>query len=656
MSHEGRTTCNRDCPDSCGVVVSVEDGRAVAHRGDPSHPITRGFLCHRGNHYLERVYHAERIVHPLRRTASGGWERLSWDDALDLVASRMSALRQTLGPRSVLFVSYSGIHTWVARAMGRVFWSSFGGGTFLRGGLSVEASIAAQHADFGADGTHAPEDLANAAGFAAWGKNIAVTRPHAVPFVSRARRKGAPLFVIDPIPSALARSADRHLALRPGTDGLLALGVGRMLVERGAIDQRFVEQHVSGFEAWRRLILSNPLAQIARATDVPEAAIAALADLYATTKPLATLIGLGPSYWRHGGAGVRLVDALAAVTGNLGMPGGGAQTDISSDPGLNLSLLSALPKGDSRAILLPRLGDEILAAKDPPIRMAFVAGANPAATAPDTHRVIAGLRALEFVVVVDQFHTATSAVADVVLPCTTYLEMDDLVSAYGHHWLGLTQKVIEPVGESRTDGEIFQGLAARLGLGDALAGTPDEWMARLLEGTGLDLSRLRQGAALRPGAVAVPFADRRFATPSGKVELLGQFPVEAAAAPLATGELHLVATKTLKMVNAQMQPEDLPDEPVARVHPEALARFGLEDGGQAVLSSGVGAVTVRLKADDSLRRDILVLNPARWRGDASGVNQLREAALTDLGEGAAMHQTRVRLAPPLPPGHSVPGR
>ncbi|MBI2892527.1 MAG: molybdopterin-dependent oxidoreductase [Deltaproteobacteria bacterium] len=645
MAHQIRTICNRDCPDSCGILATVEDGRITKHGPDPEHGITQGFLCWRGNHYLERFYHRERLLHPLRR-GPRGLERVSWDAALDLVAERLERARSAHGPLSALYVTYSGIHHWVARVLSRLFWAHFGGATTTRGGLSVEPCIAAQEADMGADGTHEPEDLANSAAFVVWGKNLAVTRPHCMPFVKQARDRGAPLVVIDPIRSATARMADLHLALRPGTDGLLAMGISRLLLERGAWDRELARDQSNGFDEWRQLVMSREVDQIALETDVPRSRIEAVADLYATKKPLCTMIGLGPAYHLCGGAASRLVDALAAVSGNIGLPGGGASTDLVGPPVLDLRALREAPAAAKRQLLLPRLGDEILATSEPPLEVAFVAGANPVATAPDGTRVAEGLRSIPFRVVVDQFMTATAELADVILPCTTYLEMDDVVTSYGHGWVGLTRRVVPPLGETRPDGEIMQDLARRLGFGPALEGDAEAWLGRLLgplAAAGLGLDALRERPRRLPGRVRVPFADRRFATPSGKFEFIRSF--EPDARPLGPGELFLVATKSLKMVNAQVTPDDLPAEPVARAHPDVLAARDLADGGVAVISSSAGRLSARVRADSSLRRDVVLLNPARWRGDLVGVNQLRESRVTDLGEGAAMHATRVRLAP-----------
>ena len=640
---EFRTTCTRDCPDSCGIVATVENGRIIKHKGDPNHGVTRGFLCSRGNDYLKRFYDPQRLLYPQRRT-DNGWQRISWDEALDLIAGKLRYYREVFGPRSVLVVNYSAIHTWIPRVLGRLFWSHFGGATFAAGGLSVEAAHAAQQLDFGGDCTHEPEDLVHSNAFVIWGKNVAVTRQHWMPFLNQARKKGAILAVIDPVYNETARKADRFFQIRPGSDGMLAIGVSRLLLERRTVDENFIAQHTNGFETYRQLVFSHRLEDVVKATDLKLEQIQEIADLYASRKPLATFTGLGPAYWTNGGAKIRLIDALAAISGNIGISGGGMSTDIQGSAGLNLAMLREAPRGESRRILLPRLGEDILAAKDPVIKMGWIAGANPASSAPDTDLVKEGLRSLDFLVVVEQFMSATAELAHVVLPCTTYLEMDDLVTAYGHNWIGLTSRVVPPQGEAKTDGEIFQTLAQRLGFGPALAGDPQMWVRKMLEplaGEGLTMEKLGERSYRNPKASAVPFADRRFRTPSGKFEFITQFSPGESSLP--ERNLHLMATKTLRMLNSQILPEDLPEEPAVRLNPKALAEMGFNEGDRAWVVSKTGKVKVRLVADEKVRQDVLLFNPSLWKGEVSGVNQLRESFLTDIGNGAAMHQTEVTL-------------
>jgi anaerobic selenocysteine-containing dehydrogenase len=641
---EVRTICMRDCPDACSIIATVKDGRVIRQRGDPDHGVTRGVLCARGNAYLKRQYDPARLRSPLRRTARG-WERIGWDQALDLVAEKLAHARDTWGPQSILAVQYSGMRGWVAKVLARLFWAKLGGVTMTRGGLSFEALGAAQAADFGADASHAPEDFVNSRAVVVWGKNLAVTHLHWAAFINEARKRGAKLLVIDPVCTATAKQADHFFQLRPGTDGLLALGVARRLLEREAVDARFVADHTTNFDAFRRLAFARTLPEIAVATDLSLEQIEEITDCYAGTKPVATLVGLGPSYWPHGGASVRLIDALAALTGNIGIPGGGVSTAFFRRPPFDWSMLDAAGPSAGRQLLFPQLGDAVLGATDPALKVGWIAGANPAATAPDSSQVKAALRSLDFLVVVEQFLTATAELADVVLPCTTYLETDELITTYGHTWLGVAQTVVPPEGEARPDAAIFQGLAGRLGFGSALAGTPDEWMGRLLgplSPQGVTVQTLRNSPRSNPLVPRIPFADRCFPTASGRVEFVDQF---VPPAPGPDPGLHLVATKTLRMVNAQILPEDLPSEATVALHPDTIARLGISDGQRIRVTSAVGQVEARAAADPTVRRDVGLLNPALWAGDLSGVNQLRESRVTDLGDSAAMHATTVRVSP-----------
>ena len=644
MTEEIRTTCNRDCPDSCSIIATVENGKIVKHKGDPKHGVTRGFLCYRGNHYLKRFYAQDRILFPQRKTEKG-WERISWDDALDLVAKKLSQYRDQYGAKSIAYISYSGIKGQVTRALAKTFWNQFGGATLMKGGLSLEAALAAQDMDFGSDGTHAPEDLVNSNAFVIWGKNVSITRVHAWPFITQARKQGARVVVIDPVSCKTAKQADLHIALKPGSDGMLALGIARLLLENGQIDQKFISDHSKGFEAYRELVLSTPMKDVLDATGVSLNDIQQVALLYGESKPLASLIGLGPSYWRQGGTAVRLIDALAAISGNIGISGGGAHSDFGGGTGLNTSIFDDSQQNEYRSILLPKLGEEILAASNPSIKMGFVAGANPAATCPDTGRVLEGLNSLDFLVVVDHFMTATAEAADLFLPCTTYLEMEDLVTAYGHHWLGLCQAVVPPQGECKSDSTIYQELAQHLGFGEVLAGEPSVLIDRMLaplKKYGITREKLIEAPMLNPTIDPFPFANKKFGTASGKYEFVTQFiPPKSDTHPQK--RLRLLATKTLKMVNAQINLEDLPASPCVLANPGTINDLDLTVGEQVVIESKVGSVHARLEADPNVLPEVLMFNPSAWQGDMQGVNQLRESVISDLGVAAALHETLVTI-------------
>jgi anaerobic selenocysteine-containing dehydrogenase len=641
MAERLHSTCDRGCPDACGLLATVEEGRVTKLAGDPDHPVTRGYLCSQGNRYLERQNAKDRLTSPLLRTG-GKWRTASWEAALDVVAEQLLAVRARYGPASVLVVDY-GLPGVVAPLLLRRFWTDYGGATFTSGGLSMEACIAAQRLDFGADGTHDPDDLLNAHGVVSWGSNAFVTHPHWAKVIDSARKKGARLVAIDPVRSATAKRADAYYQLRPGSDGMLALGLARLLFERGTVDCPFIQEHAEGFDGYRDLVFSHSLEEVADQTGLTLGRLEELADLYAGAGPVATIIGHGPSYWENGGSQVRLIDALVAVSGNLGVPGGGAITDVAAHPDFRLPH-DADGQARFREVLLPRLGVEIRTADEPPLKAAWVAGANPAASVPDTNSVREALRSLEFVVVVEQFMTATAHLADVVLPCATFLEHDDLVTAYGHHFVSLMRTLVPPSGEAKPDVEILQAMAGRLGFGQDLAGAPDEWMNQLLGSLadrGMTLEALRDAPRPDPAAVAVPFADYAFPTASGRLRFVQEF------RPIArpTSDLWLLAPKTRRHMNSQVLPDDLPDEAQLRLHPQTAVGLDVAEGEQVTVSSAVGQVRARLSIDRHVHPHVALITSPLWQGDPSGVNQLREAKLVDLGECVAFNETKVTVSP-----------
>ncbi|MHB9004676.1 MAG: molybdopterin-dependent oxidoreductase, partial [Coriobacteriia bacterium] len=469
-----RTTCAFDCPDACSILAEVSDGTVVSLRGDPEHGVTRGFLCSQGRDWMKRVLAPDRLQYPLQRSKSG-WQRVSWNDALDDIAERLLAVRAEHGPLAVLALRYSGMRGSVQKALTRLFWSRFGGATTGVGGMCVEAVDAGLALDFGhgVRTAHAPEDLLNSRAIVLWGRNPVVTRPHLVPLLDQAKRAGCRIVVIDPIRTPTARRAHDHLAIRPGTDRLLAIGAARILLESGRIDHPYVRERTRHFEAFREQCLAIPLDDVCRATDLGRDAIESLAGLYAAMRPVATLVGLGVGAYAYAGEAVRAIGALAGISGNLGVAGGGVSGDIEEVAGIEdvVSGSGAV----TRTVRLPRLGEDIEAQKDPPIRFGWIAGANPAATAPEPEAVRRGLGSLDCLVVVEQFMTATASLADYVLPCATCFENEDLIASYGHDWLGLSGDVVDRVGEAKTDAEIYQELADRLGYGSELAGDAESW-------------------------------------------------------------------------------------------------------------------------------------------------------------------------------------
>ncbi len=645
-----RTTCTLDCPDTCSIIAEVEDGRPVRLTGDPDHPITAGFLCGNvGNGYLDRYDHPDRLLHPLLRVGprgGGRWEGIGWDEALDLVAAQIRRTCDQYGSLAILDYHRAGSHSLLKLLDGR-FFNLLGGATTTCGSLCIGAIQAAQTSDFGARQPHDWRDLEHSQAVLVWGRDPAKSHIHLLPFLRRARAQGAPLVLIEPFVTQTATYVDVHVRPRPGGDGYLAIGIAKVLFERGWVDQEYLRAHVANPEAYRALVDSYTMDQASRLSGVPAGEIERVAEIYGTRRPAAILVGYGVNNYRRGVQAYRLIDALAAVTGNVGRPGGG----VSHGRGLYDAkhFLASDIDGPSRArasraLPQPTIGQAILEAKEPPIKLIVVTGSNPVAQSPNAPKVMQAFTSAEFLVVVEQFMTDTAKLADVVLPTTTFLEEEDMIGSGGHMFLGIVQPVAPRRGEARTDLEIFQGLADRLGFGAEMAGSAGEWLDRLLAplgARGITRETLRAGAKDLP-FTAVPFADGRFATASGRIELLAEFPPEEA---VEGDGLRLLTTHTKRWLNSQAMPEDQAGTPHVAVHPEDLAAHGLAAGADVMMRSRVGALRARATADPRVPRGCAVIPQGGWIARGHGVNLLTEDIMTEGAIMAAYYETRVRLEP-----------
>ncbi len=638
-SSERRTLCNRDCPDACGIVATVADGRVTQLRGDPAHPVTRGFLCYRTNQFLGRQYDPARVVTPLLRRG-GELTPAGWDEALDFVAEKLLAIRDRWGPEAIFHYRSGGTLGMVVAQASELFFERLGPVTVKRGDICSGAGEAAQVADFGVSDASDLDDLLAARHILLWGKNVVTSSPHTIPVLKAARARGAEVVLIDPVHHDTARLVDVVLQPRPGGDLALAMAVARVLDERGHVDAE-ADRYCHGLDGFLALARRRSVPDWCAEADVPVAAATELAARL-HDGPSSILVGWGMARRLHGGAIVRAVDALAAISGNIGKPGACVSYYFQ-----RRRAFRTLADGEPvRTLPEPLFGEAVLAAADPPIRAVWVTAGNPVAMLPDAERVAEALRTRELVVVVDSWLSDTAALADVVLPTTTLLEADDLLGAYGHHHLGEARPVIAAPPEVKTDYQIFQALAPRVGLAELFPADVDDFKRSLLRPEAdLTLEQLRAGAVRNPLAPRVVFEGRRFPTPDGRAHLMTELP-----APLPRSDefpLTLLSLSTPRSQSSQWA--KAPPRPAeVTVHPDAAA--GLDDGALASLVSALGRLTVRVRHDPRQRRDVAILPKGGHLRDGASANAITRARLTDLGEGGALYDEPVRLEP-LPPEH-----
>lgn len=633
-----RTACNRDCPDACGMIATVEGDRVVKLEGDPEHPVTQGFLCYRTNRFLDRQYDPDRITTPLAKH-NGGFVPVSWDEALDRIAGTMLRIKRESGGAGILHYRSGG-------AMGLVkhvtdyFFERFGPVTIKSGDICSGAGDAAQETDFGDADSNDLFDLLHSRTIVVWGKNPYASHLHVLPILREAKDGGARLIQIDPVRHRGADLCDVYLQPRPGGDAALALGTARVLFERGLTDPRAGE-YCDHLDDFRALAFSRTLEGWAELADVRRDEIVTLAELYGDG-PSAILVGWGMQRRERGSAAIRVLDALGAVSGNVGVSGGGVAFYWKRRGAFDLSFVRGKEVAP-RTISEPLLGPGILEAANPEIRMVWVTAGNPVASLPESRTLARALESRELTVVVDSFLTDTARCADVVLPTTTMLEDDDLLGAFGHHWLQEVRPVVRPPAGVKTDYEILRELAPRVGLDGEFSGDVESWKRRLLakvEGRGASLAELRAGAVRNPLAERVWCADRRFSTPTGRIQLIREIDPRPVSPP-PDRPLFLTAISTPKSQSSQWPPSTQHGPANARVHPDSAP--GFLDGDLARVESEVGSLTVRLKLDPRQRRDMLLMDKGGWLHAGRCANALIRARETDAGGCAVFYDTPVRL-------------
>ncbi|HEX6618541.1 MAG TPA: molybdopterin oxidoreductase family protein [Solirubrobacteraceae bacterium] len=661
-----RGACPHDCPDTCAWEVTVRDGVAEKLVGVKEHPFTRGGLCAKVSHFLERTYSPDRLRQPLMRTrpkGSGAFEPVSWDVALEHVAERLHAVVDEHGGEAVLPYSFAGTQGLVqGGSMDRRFFARLGA-------CRLERTICGQAAAAGqleAAGTLVglrPFDLLHSRFIVLWGTNTIVTNLHQWPIVQQARKAGARVVVIDPLRTRTAAAADWHVRPLPGTDAALALGLMHVIVAEDLHDAEYVAAHTEGFERLAGELAAWSPARTEEVTGVAADEVVALARAYATTRPAAIRRLIGIEHHREGARMVRTIACLPALVGAWRERGGGilGPTAWAAYSPLDQNALAG-PQPDTRSVNMVRLG-HALTELDPPVHALVVYNSNPATTAPDSTRVMQGLARDDlFTVVLEHFMTDTARHADVVLPATTQVEHVDLVPAWGHTYVTYNEPAIAPVGEALPNTEIFRRLARAMGFdGEAFQATDEELARAALAGARapldtIDFERLRAvgwAEADLPEDFR-PFAQGGFGTPSGRLRLWSDGLAPGFDPPPGDHEpLALVTAKSahhfLNSTYANL-PRHLAGEgePLLDLHPDDAAARGIADGDVVRVSNARGGVVARARLGDVVRPGVVALPSGWWASRSRGAtmaNALTTPELTYRGGGGAFHSARVEVAP-----------
>ncbi|MFT3851829.1 MAG: molybdopterin-dependent oxidoreductase [Ilumatobacteraceae bacterium] len=679
-------TCHHDCPDSCGWQVTVDGDQAVQLRGNPEHPFSQGELCPKVNRFLDRVHSPDRILHPLRRTGpkgSGQFERITWDAALTHVAERLHAAIDAHGSETVLPYSDAGNQSVLSTFFPERFWNRLGGSRLLRA-ICGSVAAAGTRATNGTAESLDPSELRHSKLILLWGTNTRLTNRHLWPVIEAARADGARVVVVDPLRTVTAEAADWFVQPYPSTDVALMLAMIHVLVRDDLIDHEWVDAHTLGFDDLTAHVAEWTPQHAEAITGVDAAEIERLATAYGTTRPVAIRTLIGAEHHENGAMFFRTLSCLPALVGAWRDKGGGYARSIGtwSDRCLDLAALvrpelarTPLP----RELNMSRLGeildgfDEHGRPLDPPVTAMIVWNANPAVIVPDAERVRRGLaRDDVFTVVHEQFMTDTARYADVILPATTQIEATDVVTSWGHLYLGWNEAAITPRGEAVSNSELFRRLSRAMGFTEPALFDDDMTVLRAaLHGSGIDLDELRRTGFVRTPhypADGRPFADGHFPTISGKVELRSDalaaqghpvLPTFVAPRESPLGDGDLAARYPLRLLTPKHHQRflntgysQLPGHggresgPFVELDPGDAAVRGIADGQCVEVRNDRAALRLPARISCRLRPGVVAIPFGWWRQDHPDglvANSLTNPTLTEWGGGVAYGDTLVEI-------------
>jgi len=657
--------CPHDCPDTCAMQVTVENERVIKVQGRADHPNTHGALCTKVSRYPERTYHAERLLHPLKRVSkkkeAPQFVQVSWAEAIADIAARLKAIPD---PQTIQPYSYAGTMGLIqGEAMAGRLWNALGAARLDRT-ICASAGGAGLAATYGHKlGMHT-RHFAGAKLIIIWGSNSIASNLHFWTYANQAKREGAKLICIDPRKTETADKCHQHIAVLPGTDGALALGLMHELIANGWLDQDYIDNHVDGWDELREKALAWPPERTAATCGITADEVRGLARDYAdrdvTKEPAAIRMNYGLQRVRGGGNAVRLIALLPCLTGAWRHESGGVLLSASgwNAPFKNpeLERPDLLAGRNPRMVNMSTIGDALLQA-DPPIKAIVVYNSNPVAVAPESPKVVAGFQREDlFTVVLEHFMTDTADLADYVLPATTQLEHLDVHTSYGHTDVLMNQPAVAPLGEAKTNTQIFRELAAAMGLTEPCFSDSDEQLADQAFTADIDMALLREQGWLPLPIPEAPFAEGGFRTPNGRAQAAGadyvpnyesaqSSPELAARYPLA-----MISPPARNFLNSSFvnvkSLRDIEGEPLIEMHADDATARGLADGAMVSAFNDRGRYVARLKVSKRARPGVVNGLGVWWRklgAQGTNVNEVTHQRLTDMGQAPAFYDCLVEV-------------
>ena len=666
------TACPRNCYSTCSFKVGVENNIITSIEPHPMNRATPEGVCIKGLAYVERANSKDRILYPQKRIAEGKYVRISWDEAIDTIAAKLSYFKKECGPHSVLFFAASGM-SGLLNGVSTNFWKMYGGATTTYGNLCWPAGLEATRLTLGASKHNAPWDLENAKLIVVWGKNPVESNIQQMIPIEKAQQKGAQYIVIDPRRTLSAERANHLFQIKSGTDGALALGLAREIIKNDWIDHDFIAKNVIGFEEFKERVATYTPEKVSDICRISVSSIIALAKLMGTTKPMTLIPGYGMQRYENGGQTTRCLLALSVITGNIGRKGAcwhyaNLQSYVFDDikepesyyPGTEDPCFR-------RKISVAKLGEDMLKMVDPEIKMIWVERGNPLTQNPNTNTIRTAFRRADFRVVVDQFMTDTAYEADIVLPAKNMFEQSDIIGSYWNPYVQLKQKVVDLAGEVKPETEIYYLLAHKLGMDkkEISQNIPvptdagvEEYLEKFLKSfPEITLEELKEGPMLANSFEEIPFSDKVFPTPSGKIELYSKDAQERWGVdpmpdyvPLVQDKpypLQMLSPNSKYRIHSQFGNlniiKQFEPEAYLYVHPNDAEARGIANNEQVELYNNQGKSCVRVQFDMGLRLGNVVLTNGHWGINGASPNMFTEGIETDMGHGTAFHNTWVDI-------------
>ncbi|GFN34987.1 molybdopterin-containing oxidoreductase family protein [Tepidimicrobium xylanilyticum] len=655
------TSCTLDCWDSCSIIAKVKNNKIISISGDERNHATRNFLCKKGMMHIKMLEHPDRIRKPMIKEGNS-WKEISWDKALDIISYKLDELRSKY-PTTALLHWYHAGNIGLLKNIDSRFFNAYGGVTVPVGSLCAGAGNEAQRYDFGKALSHDISDVTNSNTIIIWGRNPINTGIHLVPFLKEARKKGAYIILIDPIETETKKLADFYISPNPGTDGTLALTIANLLIEEGLVDNSFINKHTLGFDEFKKYVADFTLERGSEITGIKREDILFVARKYGTNKPSSIILGFGVQRYTNGGYTIRAIDALGAITGNIGIKGGGVNYNNNRmDEYIDFDYLQGqYLRKYSRKVPRPEIADFILTEKNPEIKMLFISRANPITQCMDTQKMIKAFEKVDFKVTIDMFKTDTANLSDIILPCRHFLEDVDLVCPpASHSYLNLCNQVVEPEPWIPSELWIYNELAKRLGLKDFPIRDHFWWLERVLmpltKKTGISIEDLKNGPILVPGGEKIPWEDRVFKTPSGKYEFYSSIAKEEGFEPLPVYKpisikpdnkypFYLLTPHSKDSLHSQHFVMVDDEIPTAYINKEIGLNLNLSDGDLAEVYTEVGSLQCKIGLKENLREDVVIIYEGWWVQKRGGVNNLIPEKYSEIGKHAAYYECLCNIRP-----------